>query len=163
MRTIIFCCMFLMSVALQAQKTDNSPQFIAKVSEQEIQAGIPFEVDFQYTQGQNGQFVEPNWEKSGFSVVGTSQSSSISISNRVTTSSVRYQYTLVARDTGTLMIPAATIKEGKAEYHTEPVTIHVLANPNGVQEFARPNARQKDKDVHDPQEKLKKQIKTTRI
>jgi hypothetical protein len=55
------------------------------------------------------------------------------------------------------------MKESKAEYHTEPVTIHVLANPDGVQEFTRPNARQKDKDMHDPQDKLKKQIKTTRI
>ena len=160
MRSFIFSCLMMCLCALNAQ---NSPNFYAKASVQETLAGAPFELTIQYENGQGGQFIAPDWQGAGFSVVGTSQSSSMSIQNGVTNAVVRYQYTLVALESGTHTIPPATMKLGKTEYHTEPITIQVGENPNPMLEPERPRTAPKTQEPSERQEKLKKTLKTTRI
>lgn len=160
MRSFIFCCLMLCLCALNAQ---NSPNFYAKAAVQETPAGAPFELTIHYENGQGGQFIAPDWQAAGFSVVGTSQSSSMTIQNGVTNAVVRYQYTLVARESGPHTIPPATMKVGKTELHTEPITIQVGENPNGSVEPERPHTAPKTQDPSERQEKLKKTLKTTRI
>lgn len=160
MRSFIFSCLMLCLCALSAQ---NSPNFYAKAAVQETLTGAPFELTIHYENGQGGQFIAPDWQAAGFSVVGTSQSSSMTIQNGVTNAVVRYQYTLVALQSGTHTIPPATMKLGKTEYHTEPITIQVGENLNGRLEPEQPHTGPKTQEPSERREKLKKTLKTTRI
>jgi hypothetical protein len=77
--------------------------------------------------------------------------------NGVTNASVTYQYTVAPRDTGTLIIPKASIREGDRDRFTEPISIKVLPNPDGSVDTPDPAP------AMPPRQEPKKKIKTTRI
>lgn len=143
-----------------AQHPSGTPRFYAKTETTRVQAGTPFEVQFRYENGQGGKFTEPDWQQAGLSVLGSGQSSSISINNGVTVASMRYEFSVVARDTGLIQIPPATLKDGKNTYQTEPIMLHVSGEP--VSDPETP-ASYPDQQPAPKPEKLKKTIKTSRI
>lgn len=128
--------------------------FSIEVSKTTVQVGEPFEVKFVVENSDNGKFVTPDWESAGFSVLNTSQSSSFSLSRGVSTSSAIYMYQIMARDTGILVIPAASVQTGKDEMRTTPQRIEVLAG-NGKYKDDSSNGVRPRTPAKDPKRKFK--------
>ncbi len=135
---------FIFSLAFwstQCVTAQSEPRFYADLPDLTWQAGAtvevavgePIKVSFILENGKNnGRFTPPDWEAAGFMLLGSSQSSSISIINGETSASASYNYTVTAIQEGTLTIPAVSIKNGDGELHTEPITIKALPNADGL-------------------------------
>ena len=66
-----------------------------------------------------------------------SRSTSISIVNGRTTTSITYSYSYVARSNGNFTIPAVTVTIGDEEYKTEPIDIEILDRGQITQDGSR--------------------------
>jgi uncharacterized protein (DUF58 family) len=152
----LFASLLLTTLASCQQK---DPQFSVEVSKKTVSVGEPFEVKFNLEDGANGEYSPPDWPSAGFSVRGTSQSSSYSFSNGTRNSSAQYQYQLVAQDTGWLEIPSAVVTIGGAKKITEPQVIHVLPADDNTDAPSRSGEEQR----MTPARENKKKIKTTRL
>lgn len=155
-RSLVLFGALLSACIAYAQKNANVS---VEVSKQEITAGEPFEVKFSVENSQNGRFTPPDWNTAGLTLLGSSQSSSISISNGVTISSAVYQYQLMAEDTGTVIIPPAILKTGADELRTDQKKVHVLP---GDGDF-RPAPRQKGRLTPPVEGDTQKKLKTIRM
>lgn len=163
MRTIL--CFFALVLAAscvraQEERREKGPAFYVEVSNTEVKQGFSISVSFHLENAPVGDFITPDWEAAGFAVLGSNQSSSISIINGAATSSASYNFVVMPRDTGTLFIPAAVFRSDETELKTEPVKIRVLPNPDGNWENP-PSDNPRGAPVKP--ETGKKKIKTTRI
>jgi len=132
MRNVLFIFMLVVLNFLSAT-AQNETLFYAEVNSTEAAVGEPIEVTFILQNGKkNGKFTPPVWESAGFVVLGSSQSSSISIMNDETNTYASYNYTVTPAEAGTLTIPSVSIKNGETELHTKPITIKALPNADGV-------------------------------
>ncbi len=136
----------------------GEPRFYAEVEPTEAAVGTPIRVSFILENGKGGgRFIPPDWAAAGFVVLGSSQSSSMSIMNGETKASASYNFTIAPADTGALTIPAVSIKNGDGELSTEPVVVTALPNNDGV----RPALPKRS--PAQPQPEPKKKIKTIRM
>ena len=166
MRTVlsIFSLVVLNFLSASAQ---NETRFYAETSLPavnqkegipEVAVSVSFKVSFMLENGQNnGRFTPPDWEAAGFMVLGSSQSSNISIMNGQTSTSASYHFTLTPVQEGILTIPSVSIKNGDAALKTEPISIQALPGAEGV----NPNGS-KSSPAQTPSES-KKRIKTIRM
>lgn len=143
-------CVFYASLACGQSET----KFTIEVFSKEVRLGEPFEVKFQLENGENGNFLPPDWESAGFAILSSSQSSSFTFSNGRSSATAIYQYQIMARDTGLLEIPSAVLKNGAKEWKTTPQSIHVL--PGDSSRIPAPRNRQSaPPPVEDPKKKIK--------
>lgn len=166
MRAFLLFFMLVFSIlTVQGQENgrDADLKFYVDASDTEVLVGNQLTVTFHLENGQGGRFTPPEWEAAGFTVLGSNQASSISIINGETTSSMTYNYAILPQESGKLEIPSATIVVGKKEYHTDPLSITVSPNPDGNVQKPRPSNPRNTPVVPQKEDKLKKQIKTTRI
>ena len=99
----------------------------------EVVVGQAVQVSFILENGKNnGRFNPPDWEAAGFMLLGSSQSSNVSIMNGVTTASASYNFTVTPIAEGALTIPSVRIKNGDGELSTEPIAIQALPSADGV-------------------------------
>lgn len=158
MRKLLFvlsCCFFSAPWALAQEE----PRFYAEVTPTELAVGQTVRVSFILENGTgNHRIIPPDWSSAGLTVVGSSQSSSMSIMNGETHSTASYHYTVAPTDTGTVVIPAATVKIGNTEMRTEPVTIKVRPSADGLS----PELPQRS-PYHPPSSEPKKKIKTIKM
>jgi hypothetical protein len=110
----------------------KSQTFTCFVSKKDVLLGNFIEVEYKFEGGQNAQFSEkPDF--AGFNIVGgPNQSSSIRMENGKTDASISYSYLVEPRDTGTFLIPSATMKSDNKTWTSEPFEIHVFPNPDGI-------------------------------
>jgi hypothetical protein len=80
--------------------------------------------------GAGSNVPQPEWtQKTGFDVYAAGTAQNVSIVNGAVAQSVTFQYTLIPRSAGTLVVPALTIRyEGKS-YATSPISVTVTAAP----------------------------------
>ena len=80
--------------------------------------------------GAGSNVPQPEWpQKTGFDVYAAGTAQNVSIVNGAVSQSVTFQYTLIPRSAGPLVIPALVIRyEGKA-YSTSPINVTVTAAP----------------------------------
>jgi uncharacterized protein (DUF58 family) len=134
-------------------------RFYAEATPAKVAVGDAVRVTFTLENAKSaGKFSPPDWETAGFIVLGSSQSSSISISNGETTSSATYHYTITPMEAGDWTIPAVSIKTGEGELRSEPITIQAAPNPDGI----KPGA-QKRLPARPYNSEPKKKIKTIKM
>ncbi len=130
-KIIVIFTLFCLSV-VKSFAQDNI-EFVAS-AKQVVAVGETFTLSFSVN-GQGTGFRLPNFQ--GFNVLSgpnTSTSSSIrSISGRTSmTIAYTYTYYLQAVREGSFDIPAATVTVNGKNYNSNPLTIKVVRNPNGV-------------------------------
>lgn len=132
------------------------PRFYAEANPLDVPVGEPITVSFIVENGNNlGKFTPPDWAAAGFVLLGSSQSSSITIMNGETNASASYNFNLAATDTGALVIPSVSIQNGKSELRTMPLTIRASPNLNP--------SYPKHSPTQPPAIEPKKKIKTIRM
>jgi BatD DUF11 like domain len=167
MKKVIFA--FLILNAISSLKSQT---FTCQISQKTVLLGNFIEVEYKFSGGQNAQFVQkPDF--SGFDIVGgPNQSSNITMVNGKTDASISFTYLVEPRDTGTFVIPSATMKNDDKTWISEPVDIQVLPNPDGIIE--QPSAKENDfmdffgrqfggEERQIPTEKPKNKRKTVKI
>lgn len=141
--------------------------FTCAVNQKDVLLGNYVEVEFTLNGAQGGKLTPPDW--AGFDIVsGPNQSSSISIMNGKTTATLSYTWYIEPRDTGTFIIPTASILVDGRELTTEPVEIRVFPNPDAIIE--KPEKRRSSgfdffgrEELPEPSVQSKKKRKTYRI
>lgn len=120
MRRLVFLAVILISNLLNAQV-----EFEAKVSKTSL--GINERLRVDYTMNFDGDnFVEPDFQSSGFKVVGgPSQSISQSWVNGRSSFNKSYIYILMPLQKGTLTLKQATVEYNGQIYKTSPIKINV--------------------------------------
>lgn len=157
MRNVLFIFSLVVLNVLSATAQDET-RFYCKASATEVAVGESIQVSFVLENGKgNGRISPIDWETAGFLVLGTSQSSNISINNGHTSASASYHYTITPMAEGTWSIPAATIRNGEEELHTEPIVIQAVPNPDGTRQIDSRNSFGK------PQDEPRKRLKTIRM
>jgi hypothetical protein len=139
----------------------STTKFYAEASADEVALGQTFSVTFALENGKiEGRFLPPDWARAGFTLLGNSQASSISINGGVATSTATYTYTLMPRDTGTFEIPSAIAQINGKEWRTEPLPIRVRTGEASEMPAApKPNPKSKSEPAAEP----KKKVKTIKI
>ncbi len=136
--------------------------FKATVNPDSVLLGNRIEVTFLLENGDGNNFQPPAFE--GFDVVeGPSTYSSVSIVNGKVSKSFSYKYTILPGKVGEYYIDPASIEVEDSVLETEPLSIIVLPNPEGV--IQTPEDEGNDSDFWDfnemiprenlPQEKTK--------
>lgn len=114
----------------------------ASVNRNTVGTGEAFEVSFSIN-GNIERFGPP--DMSGFQVVGgPNQSSSMSMINGVTTSSMSLSYDLVATKEGTFTIGPATVVVNGKQYRSNPVTVKVVKGQAQPQQQAQQGGGQQN-------------------
>ena len=132
MRTLIFIFSFLLLVT-QTVTAQSEPRLYAEANPLEAAIGEPIKVSFILEHGKNnGRFTPPDWEAAGFRLLGSSQSSSISIMNGERSASAVYNYTITPVEAGNLTIPSVSMNNEGIELNTGPIAIKVLPNADGI-------------------------------
>ena len=123
--SIIISSLFLCSVLAQ------DSNFSVELSSDSVLFGNYFKVTFTIENGQPVNFTAPAFED--FIIVsGPNQSSSLSIINGESTQSLSYTYYVQPKEEGLFFIePASVDLDGQAR-ETEPISIVVLPNPEGI-------------------------------
>ena len=105
-------------------------EFNVDVSVDTILAGNKLNVTFT-ANNIAGQFEGPDMQ--GLNVVsGPNTSTSMSMINGDVTQSATYSYTILCEDIGELTILPGYLETGNETYETEPLSILVLPNPEGI-------------------------------
>ncbi len=134
MKQLLISSLFsTLALAAQAQK------FTCTVSQHDILLGNYIEVEYKVEGAQNARMTaKPDW--AGFDVVsGPNQSSQIRMVNGETSSTVSYKWQVQPRDTGTFVIPSATVAIGGGASLTDPIEVQVFPNPDNIIE--RPDVK----------------------
>lgn len=126
--TVLFCCAFVLPDVF-AQDEKKCLSAICRVSE--IEAGVPFEVQYAYEASSSLEFFPPDFEAAGFRVVGSSQNSSMTWNGSVMRSAIRYAYQLVGERPGPAIIPPGVVRGGDTRCESEPISLNVLPYPEG--------------------------------
>ena len=158
MRNVLFIFTLLLWNALSLNAQAET-RFYAEVKSTEVAVGEPIRVSFVLENGKNnGRFTPPDWQSAGFLLLGSSQSSNISIMIGETTASATYYYTITPMEEGVWTIPSVRIKSGDAELQTQPIEIKAVPNAEGTRP-ARPRSNPFEEPVPEP----KKRIKTIKM
>lgn len=105
-------------------------EFAVDISADTILAGNVLNVTFS-ANNIVGQFEGPDMQ--GLNVVsGPNTSTSMSMINGDVTQSATYSYTILCDDIGELTILPGYLETGSETYETEPLSILVLPNPEGI-------------------------------
>lgn len=156
MRNVLFVFSLVVLNFLSAC-AQGETRFYAEANPVEVAVGEPIKVSFILENGRNNGRLNPiDWEAAGFMVLGSSQSSNISILNGQRSASATFSYTITPMEEGNLSIPSVSIRNGDEELHTEPLAIQALPNPDGIKPQPRNFPAQ-------PQNEPKKRIKTIRM
>ncbi|MFN0176661.1 MAG: BatD family protein [Saprospiraceae bacterium] len=132
MRNLFFICSFVLW-GTHCMSAQNEPRFYVEISAVEVVVGEPVQVSFILENGKNnGRFNPPDWETAGFMLLGSSQSSNISIMNGETNTSASYNFTVTPVAQGKLSIPSVRIKNGDSELYTEPIAVQAFPSADGV-------------------------------
>jgi hypothetical protein len=151
---VLSCCFF----SAHWVSAQGEPRFYAEVDHSEIALGQTVRVSFILENGKgNSRITPPDWSSAGLTVVGSSQSSSMSIMNGETRSTASYNYTVAPADTGIVTIPAASVKSGSTELRTEPIVIKVRPGADGLSPV------QPQRSPYQPSSEPKKKIKTIKM
>ncbi|MFN4080725.1 MAG: BatD family protein [Saprospiraceae bacterium] len=126
--TLLFCCAFVLPDVF-AQDDKKCLSAICRVSE--IEAGVPFEVQYAYEASNSVQFIPPDFEAAGFRVVGASQNSNMTWTGATMRSVVRYAYQLIGERPGPALIPPAVVSGGDVRCESESISLNVLPYPEG--------------------------------
>lgn len=111
--------------------SQSAANFTATVSTDSVLMDNFFEVKFSLENGQGENFEPPAF--SDFLVVGgPNQSSSFSMINGAVNQSMTFSFFLQPKEIGKYYIPPASIKVGGKILETDPITIWVLPNPDGI-------------------------------
>jgi len=135
---------FILAAALLFMPvTGEAAEVKALVDHQKIGEEDPLQLTIKVI-GEGSQAVDfidlPSLE--GFDVASTSERTSISIVNGVTTSSKDFLFTLLPRKQGTFTIPAVSVDLGGGTLKTEPVQVTVAAGSViGSRQRSRPDPR----------------------
>lgn len=158
MRNTVLICSFFLS-ALTGVFAQNEARFFAEAHPAEVAVGEAIRLTFTLENGKSaGKFSPPDWEAAGFILLGSSQSSSISISNGETTSSATYHYTLTPAEAGEWTIPSVSIKTSDGDLRSDPITVRATPHPDGI----KPGS-QKRMPVRPSIAEPKKKIKTIKM
>lgn len=112
---------------------DAALSFMCKVSATELLQGNILEVSYTLEGSRGGKFIPPDWASAGFDLRGgPNQSSSFSMVNGVTSSTISYTYFVSTTNIGEMEIPVASIETEGQVLTTKPLIIKVLENPNGI-------------------------------
>ncbi|HJW29252.1 MAG TPA: BatD family protein [Saprospiraceae bacterium] len=112
---------FLLAVVASAQPVS----FTANVSSHRVSQNEVFDVQFELSNSQGGDFVPPSF--ADFRVVGgPSMGSSTTIINGAMSSSQSWSYSLMPTKLGTFTIGSATVMAGRKRMTSNPVTIEVV-------------------------------------
>lgn len=153
MRNVLFIFTLVVLNVLSATAQDET-RFYSKASATEVAVGESIQVSFVLENGKNNGRISPiDWEAAGFLVLGTSQSSNISINNGQTSASASYHYTVTPIAEGAWTIPSASIKNGEEELYTEPIVIQAVPNPDGTRQINPRSTPERPKD--EPRKRLK--------
>jgi hypothetical protein len=165
MKTVLIICSYILIYSsLQAQDV----VFKQEISQDTILLGNVLEIRYTIENTQ-GDFQAPDFD--GMTVVsGPNVSSQFSMINGKVSQSSSYTYFLMPQDVGTYQIHQANLENGENTWSTEPMTIIVLPNPDGIinqskgfrfrQEIIVPQEKMSPQDSI--QQKLKK-LKTYKI
>ena len=146
MRTVLLIFSLAVLKVLSASAQDET-RFIVETNRTTLAVGEPLTVTFRLENGQNSSRIAPiDWESAGFMVLGSSQSSSISIVNGQASTTAAYQFNVTPVEEGTQIIPSATIRNGEKELHTEPLSVQVLPNPDGTSPRTQPEKRKETRN-----------------
>jgi len=108
----------------------RSQDFIVEISKDTVLAGNTVKVAFKATNLQ-GNIESP--ELQGVQIIsGPNVKSSSFYNGQEMTSSKEYSYQLLTEQAGEIIIPPAFLKTDDEVYETEPTTIIVLPNPEGI-------------------------------
>ncbi|MDX1909996.1 MAG: BatD family protein [Saprospiraceae bacterium] len=132
MRNTVLIFSFFLS-ALTGVFAQNQARFYAEANPAAVAVGEAIRVTFTLENAKSaGKFTPPDWDAAGFIVLGSSQSSSISIANGETTSSATYYYTITPAEAGDWIIPSVSIKTSEGELRSDPITVHATPHPDGI-------------------------------
>jgi len=123
---LVLCCTILgaQDVVFKVEVTSDTLYF-----------GNPLGVKYTIENVQ-GDFEPPQFD--AFELVGgPNVSSQFSMVNGHVTQSASYEYILMPLDPGVVSIGMATLTNGDDTYHSESLGIHVLDNPDGIQQRMR--------------------------
>jgi len=145
--------------------------FYLKLNKDTILAGNVLEVTF-IANNVSGQFEGP--DLSGLNIVsGPNTSSSMSMVNGAVTQHASYSYGIYVEDIGEVTIPPAYFNTKEGMLETEPSSIIVLPNPEGIIEqppsqsglfqFSFPNNRNNRKEAEPKSKSSKKKRKLRKI
>lgn len=159
---IIYLCIFCLGVGSGICQEDG---FYLELSSDTILAGNVVQVSF-HANNVSGQFEAPDMV--GMNVIsGPNTSSSMAMMNGKVTQNASYSYTLLLEDIGEIIIPPAFFVTNEGTLETEPTSIIILPNPEGIIEqapeqsgifqFSFPNNRmQKSKELEKTKSTKKK-------
>lgn len=108
----------------------------AKVEKTTVSVGEPFTVTITISGDLEGVEVPPPAFPEGFIVAARSQSTNFSMHGGVIERSTGVSFALAAQQAGTFELGPFTVRRGKQELHTEPITITVT--PSASQPKRRP-------------------------
>lgn len=115
--------------AVLAQK---SPRFEAKANMDTILLGHYFQLSFVLENANGKNFslpeLDPGWER----LSGLNTSSSMSIINGESSQKTTYGLLIRPNEVGTWTVPPATVEVNGKKLHSEPLTIVVVPNPEGL-------------------------------
>lgn len=158
--TLLILTLFVLSAGCVLAQGET--RFFAKATpvEGEATVGEAIEVSFTLENGKNtGKLSAIDWESAGFMLMGSSQSSSISISGGETKASASYNFTVTPLEAGEKTIPAVSIKVGDKEWWSEPIKLEVLPGDGN----AIPQNRKRSPAAPQTDPEPKQKIKTIRM
>ena len=159
--TLLILTLFVLSAGCAWAQGET--RFFAKTEPEgeEVAVGEAIEVSFTLENGSGtGKLGPIDWESAGFVLMGSSQSSSISISGGETRASASYNFTVMPSEAGEKTIPAVSIKVGGKEWWSEPIKLHVLP---GDENAVPRNYKRSPAVPSQPDPEPKKKIKTIRM
>jgi len=167
----IYLFVFLLGIGSSLAQDEG---FLLELSHDTILSGNMLRISFK-ANNLTGQFDAP--DLAGFNVVsGPNTSTSMSIVNGNVSQFSTYTYTILLEDIGEVIIPPAYFETSEGVFETEPRSIIVLPNPEGIIEeapsqsgffeFSFPDARQfqsPKKNEQQPTRSKKKKRKLKKI
>jgi len=163
---IIFLFTFILCIGGISAQDEG---FYLKLNSDTILAGNVLEVSF-IANNVAGQFEAPDLE--GINVIsGPNTSSSMSMVYGVVTQHASYSYGIYMEDIGEVIIPPAYLVTKEGTLETEPTSVIILPNPEGVFEqppsqsgmlqfsFPNPNEQRKENKKKSTSTKKKRKLK----
>ncbi|MEM9548949.1 MAG: BatD family protein [Bacteroidota bacterium] len=145
--------------------------FYLEVSSDTVLAGNMLQVSF-VANNISGQFESPNLDKLNV-VSGPNSSSSFSMVNGAVTQRASYSYNIYLEEIGEVFIPPAYLETEEGTLETEPMSVVVLPNPegiieqppsqSGIFEFSFPNRPYEPREKKGDSKTKKKKRKIKRI
>ena len=133
MKRILFACFVFLFCGHNFLGAQENVKFTITVSTDSILLGNYFEVKFSLENANGENFQPPSFQD--FVVIGgPNTASSMTMINGKVTQSKTYSYYLEPKDIGNYYIEPASIKVEDGFMETEPISIMVVPNPDGIKQ-----------------------------